>query len=119
MEAVALSALATIVEHDHARVLEELVRENRTLRGQLEQQRLQLEQQRLQLAQQHLRMSQEALAIAELRNTVIQQLAHIARLRCTISWAAHDVQMGEIETAEQRLMGYFDDEAAAADYPEQ
>ena len=93
-----MAALAAIVDHDHARALNELLQECIQLRQQVEQQRQQLEQQRIQMRQQEL---------------------HIAQLRNTIAWAHHDVQMGEIETAEQRLMGYFDDEADAADYAEQ
>ena len=74
------------------------------LRQQLEQQRQQLEQQRIQ-------MREQALDIAQLRNTVVEQALNVARLRNTIAWAHHDVQMGEIETAEQRLIGYFEDNA--------
>ena len=107
-----MAALAAIVDHDHARVLNELLQESVQLRQQLEQQRQQLEQQRIQ-------MRQQALDTAQLRNTVIEQSLTVARLRSTIAWAHHDVQMGEIETAEQRLSGYFDDEANAADYAEQ
>ena len=107
-----MAALAAIVDHDHARVLNELLQEGIQLRQQLEQQRQQLEQQRIQ-------MREQALDIAQLRNTVVEQALNVARLRNTIAWAHHDVQMGEIETAEQRLTGYFDDEADAADYAEQ
>ena len=108
MEAVAVAALAAIVEHDHARVLDELVRENIQLRQQLEQQRLRLEQQQLQ-----------ALDNAALANIAVKLGRTIHRLSGTIAWALHDVQMGEIETAEQRLMGCFDDNAAANDSAEQ
>ena len=111
MDAAAVAALAAIVDHDHARVLDELLQESVQLRQQLEQQRLQLEQQRL-------RVREQALDIAQLRNTVVEQSFNVARLRNTIAWARHDVQMGEIETAEQRLMGCFDAEADAA-YAEQ
>ena len=107
-----MAALAAIVDHDHARALNELLQEGIELRQQLEQQRQQLEQQRIQ-------MREQALDIAQLRNTVVEQALNVARLRNTIAWAHHDVQMGEIETAEQRLTGYFDDEADAADYAEQ
>ena len=106
MDAAAVAALAAIVEHDHARVLDELVRESIQLREQLEQQRLQL-------AQQHLRVREQALDIAQLRNTVVELSLKVHRLSGTIAWALHDVQMGEIETAEQRLVGCFDDDAAA------
>ena len=83
-----MAALAAIVDHDHARALNELLQESIQLRQQLEQQRQQLEQQRIQMRQQEL---------------------DIARLRNTIAWAHHDLQMGDTETAEQRLMGYFED----------
>ena len=92
-----MAALAAIVDHDHARALNELLQESIQLRQQLERQRQQLEQQRQQLEQQRIQMRQQEL--------------HIAQLRNTIAWAHHDVQMGEIETAEQRLMGYFEDDA--------
>ena len=104
MEAVAVAALAAIVEHDHARVLDELVRENIQLRQQLEQQRLRLEQQQLQ-----------ALDNAALANIAVKLGRKIHRLSGTIAWALHDVQMGEIETAEQRLSGCFEDGDSADD----
>ena len=107
MDAAAAAALAAIVEHDHARVLDELVRESIQLREQLEQQRLQL-------AQQHLRVREQALDIAQLRNTVVELSLKVHQLSGTIAWALHDVQMGEIETAEQRLTGCFNDENDAA-----
>ena len=88
-----MAALAAIVDHDHARALDELLQEGIQLRQQLERQRQQLEQQRQQLEQQRIQMRQQELDIARLRNT--------------IAWAHHDLQMGEMETAEERLMGYF------------
>ena len=54
MEAAAVAALAAIVDHDHARVLNELLQESVQLRPQLEQQRRQLEQQRIQMREQAL-----------------------------------------------------------------
>ena len=102
-----MAALAAIVDHDHARVRNELLQEIVQLRQQLQQHCLQLEQQRL-------RVREQALDIFQMRNTVVEQSLHIARLRSTIAWARHDVQMGEIETAEQRLTGCFDDENDAA-----
>ena len=90
-----MAALAAIVDHDHARALNELLQESIQLRQQLERQRQQLEQQRQQLEQQRIQMRQQELDIARLRNT--------------IAWAHHDLQMGEMETAEERLMGYFED----------
>ena len=103
-----MAALAAIVDHDHARVLNELVRESIQLREQLEQQRLQL-------AQQHLRVREQALDIAQLRNTVVELSLKVHQLSGTIAWALHDVQMGEIETAEQRLTDCFQNDAANAE----
>ena len=96
-----MAALAAIVDHDHARALNELLQEGIQLRQQLERQRRQLEQQGQQLEQQRIQMRRQ-----ELR---------ISTLKVTIAWAHHDVQMGEIETAEQRLMGHFGDIAWADD----
>ena len=103
-----MAALAAIVDHDHARVLNELVRESIQLREQLEQQRLQL-------AQQHLRVREQALDIAQLRNIVIELSLKVHRLSGAIAWALHDVQMGDIETAEQRLTDCFENDAANAE----
>ncbi len=108
MEPVAIAALAAIVDHDHARVLNELVRESI-------QQREQLEQQRLQLAQQHLRVREQALDIAQVRNILIELSLKVHRLSGAIAWALHDVQMGDIETAEQRLTDCFENDAANAE----
>ena len=96
------------MDHDHARVLNELVRESIQLREQLEQQRLQL-------AQQHLRTREQALDIAQLRNIVIELSLKVHRLSGAIAWALHDVQMGDIETAEQRLTDCFENDAANAE----
>ena len=103
-----MAALAAIVDHDHARVLNELVRESIQLREQLEQQRLQL-------AQQHLRVREQALDVAQLRNIVIELSLKVHRLSGAIGWALHDVQVGEIETAEQRLTDCFENDAANAE----
>ena len=46
MDATAVAALAALVDHDHARALNQLLHESVELRQQLEQQRQQLEQQR-------------------------------------------------------------------------
>ena len=78
MEAVAVAALAAIVEHDHARVLDELVRENIQLRQQLEQQRQQLERQRQQLRHQELQ---------------------IAEVRTTNAWARFHLHTGHADMA--------------------
>ena len=90
-----MAALAAIVNHDHARALNELLQEGIQLRQQLEQRRIQMHQQELQIAQ--------------LQITKRQQELQITQMQIAIAWAHHDVQMGEIETAEQRLMGYFED----------
>ena len=104
MEAVAIAALAAIVDHDHARVLDQLLHENVALRQQLQE-----------LQQQRLKVRKQALDIFQLRNTVVEQSLHIARLRSTIEWARHDVRIDEIKTAEQRLTGCFDDENVNAE----
>ena len=70
MDAAAMAALAAIVDHDSARVLEHLMEENVALRQQLQ------DFQRLQT-----KMRQQAFEIVELRNTVIDQSLRIARLR--------------------------------------
>ena len=75
MEAVAVAALAAIVEHDHARVLDELVRQQRQ---QLEQQRQQLERQRQQLRHQELQ---------------------IAEVRTTNAWARFHLHTGHADMA--------------------
>ena len=84
-----MAALAAIVDHDHARALNELLQESIQLRQQLEQQRQQLEQQRQQLEQQRFEMRQDNLQIRYLQSV--------------ISWAHHDVQTGDIETARRYL----------------
>ena len=65
-----MTALAAIVDHASARVLEHLMEENVALRQQLQ------DFQRLQT-----KMRQQAFEIFELRNTVIDQSLRIARLR--------------------------------------
>ena len=65
-----MAALAAIVDHDHARVLEHLIEENVASRQQLQ------DFQRLQT-----KMRQQAFEIFELRNTIIDQSLRIARLR--------------------------------------
>ncbi len=90
-----MAALAAIVDHDHARALNELLQESIQLRQQLEQQRQQLEQQWQQLEQQHIQMHRQRLQITQ--------------LEIVISMAHHEVKTGEIETAEQRLRDYCDD----------
>ena len=105
-----MAALAAIVDHDHARALNELLRESIQLRQQLERQRQQLERQRHQLHHQEL-------LIAELQIKRNHQERHIAQLEVTISSARHDVQMGRIESAARRLgqfVDYADDASDAS-----
>ena len=65
-----MAALAAIVDHDSARVLEHLMEENVALRQQLQD-----------FQQMQTKMRQQAFEIFELRNTVIDQSLRIARLR--------------------------------------
>ena len=65
-----MAALAAIVDHDSARVLEHLMEENVALRQQLQD-----------FQQIQTKMRQQAFEIFELRNTVIDQSLRIARLR--------------------------------------
>ncbi len=67
MDAVATAALAAIVHHDCARVLQDLIAENAALRQQLQDFQAKLRGQ--------------AFEIFELHNTVIDQSLRIARLR--------------------------------------
>ena len=67
MDAVAAAALAAIVDHDCARVLQDMIAENTALRQQLQNSQAKLRGQ--------------AFEIFELRNTVIDQSLRIARLR--------------------------------------
>ena len=67
MDAVATAALAAIVDHDSARVLQDLIQENAALRQQLQDFQA--------------KMRQQAFEIFELHNTVIDQSLRIARLR--------------------------------------
>ena len=69
MDAAAVTALAAVVDHNHARALNELLQENVELRQQLEQQRQQLEQQRQEidhqwqlLEQQHTQIHRQGVA---------------------------------------------------------
>ena len=78
MDAAAVAALAAIVDHDHARALDELLQENTQLRQQLEQQRQQLERQRQQLRHQELQ---------------------IAEVRTTNAWARFHLHTGHADIA--------------------
>ena len=97
-----MAALAAIVDHDHARALNELLQEGIQLRQQLERQRQQLEQQRQQLEQQWQQLEQQHIQMH-------RQGLQITQLEIVISMAHHEVKTGAIETAEQRLRDYCDD----------
>ena len=74
-----MTALAAIVDHASARVLEHLVEENVALRQQLQ------DFQRLQT-----KLRQQAIEIFQLRNTVIEQELRIARLRTPTVYVISD-----------------------------
>ena len=76
MDAVATAALAAIVDHDSARVLQDLIQENAALRQQLQDFQA--------------KMRQQAFEIFELRNTVIDQSLRIARLRTSSVYVISD-----------------------------
>ena len=77
-----MAALAAIVDHDHARALNELLlQEGIQLRQQLEQQRIQMRQQELQ----------------------------IGEMRITNAWAQFHVHMGQTEIALDHLLGHYPD----------
>ena len=76
MDAVATAALAAIVDHDSARVLQDLIQENAALRQQLQDFQA--------------KMRQQAFEIFELRNTVIDQSLRIARLRTSTVYVMSD-----------------------------
>ena len=79
MDAVAMAALAVIVDHDHDRVLEHLLQENVALREQLQE-----------LQQLRLKLRRQAIEMFELRNTVVDQSLRIARLLNTTCHARFD-----------------------------
>ena len=75
-----MAALAAAVDHVHAAALNELLRER---------EQLLLDRQRLALQAENLRRE-------------------VAQLRGAAAWALRDLQMGEIETAEERLAQVFE-----------
>ena len=85
-----MAALAAIVDHDHARVLEHLLQENVALRQQLQD-----------FQQLRQKVRQQAIEIFQLRNTVVDQSLRIARLRSTITWSDSVHFDDENENAEQ------------------
>ena len=76
MDAVATAALAAIVDHDSARVLQDLIQDNAALRQQLQDFQA--------------KMRQQAFEIFELHNTVIDQSLRIARLRTSTVYVMSD-----------------------------
>ena len=74
-----MAALAAIVDHDSARVLEHLMEENVALRQQLQD-----------FQQMQTKMRQQAFEIFELHNTVIDQSLRIARLRTSSVYVISD-----------------------------
>ncbi len=102
MEAAAVAALAAIVDHDHARALNELLQESIQLRQQLQQQGQQLEQQGQQLEQQWQQLEQQ-------HNQLYRQRLQITQLEIVMSMTRHDVKTGDIASAMERLGDYCDD----------
>ena len=92
MDAAAVAALAAVVDHDHARVLHQLLQENVRLREQLEQQRQEIEHQWQLLEQQHLQIRREGLRATQ--------------LSIVLDFAAHDMRTGNIAAAKERLYDY-------------
>ena len=76
MDAVAAAALAAMVDHDSARVLQDLIQDNAALRQQLQDFQA--------------KMCRQAFEIFELRNTVIDQSLRIARLRTSTVYVMSD-----------------------------
>ena len=102
MDAAAVAALAAVVDHDHARALNQLLQESVELREQLEQQRQQLEQQRQELEQQWQQLEQQ-------HTQIYRQGLQITQLQIVISFAHHEMKTGDIAAARQRLYDYCDD----------
>ena len=99
MDAVAAAALAAIVDHDCARVLQDLIAENAALRQQLEQQRQQFEQQRQEIDHQWQLLEQHHLQIR-------QNGLRATQLSIVLDFAAHDMRTGDITAARERLYDY-------------
>ena len=99
MDAAAVTALAAVVGHDHARALSQLLQENVELRQQLEQQRQQLEQQHQELEQQSQLLYQQHDQIQR------QQLRNIG-LSFAIDASAFDMRAGNVAAARERLFDY-------------
>ena len=94
-----MAALAAVVDHDHARALNELLQESVELRQQLEQQRQQLEQQRQELEQQWQLLEQQ-------HTQIHRQGLQVLQLGTAISFAYYDLKTGNIAAARERLYDY-------------
>ena len=94
MDAAAVTALAAVVDHDHARALSQLLQESVELRQrqQLEQQHQELEQQSQLLYQQHAQIHRQGLR-------VMQQ-------SFVISSAYRDLKTGNIDAAMELLYDF-------------
>ena len=99
MNAAAVAALAAVVDHDHARVLSQLLQENVELREQLEQQRQQLEQQHQELEQQSQLLDQQHAQINRQGLRVMQQ-------SFVISKAYSDLKIGNRDAAMELLYDF-------------
>ena len=99
MDAAAVAALAAVVDHDHARALNQLLQESVELREQLEQQRQQLEQQRQELEQQWQLLEQQ-------HTQIHRQGLQVTQRGIVISFAYHDLKAGNIAAARERLYDY-------------
>ena len=99
MDAAAVTALAAVVDHDHARVLSQLLQENVELRQQLEQQRQQLEKQHQELEQQSELLNQQQ---AQIHRMGLREI----RLSFAIDASASDMRAGNVADARERLYIY-------------
>ena len=82
-----MAALAAIVDHDHARVLNELLQEGIQLRQQLERQRQQLERQRHQLHHQELLIAELQIKGTTKSGTLLSWRSPSHRLTTMCRWA--------------------------------
>ena len=83
-----MAALASIVDHDHARAFQELLQENARLRQELEQLRQLLERQ-----------------LSELRRHWLQ----LAETHITNAWARFHLHTGHADMALDHLEGHYPD----------
>ena len=99
MDAAAVTALAAVVDHDHARVLSQLLQENVELRQQLEQQRQQLEKQ-------HQELEQQSELLYQQHAQIHRQGLHEIALSFAINASASDLRAGNVAAARERLYDY-------------